>query len=202
VKPGLYDQILTKAFEAKIAQLSDPRLASIAPIDTEESHAVLAQYLERLIASSLSLFRGAEAADKQYQLVERIIQTLSDTLIEQGAIELSIATPLRRLLAIHQAIQSGIQERPDSPLSRSSLFTGTRLDASLGSQLCKEISTCDRVDILCSFIKWSGLRVLLGSLRELTDRASEARPLIRVITTSYMGASRPSGPSQVRDASA
>ncbi|MFM7931638.1 MAG: NgoFVII family restriction endonuclease, partial [Pirellula sp.] len=198
MKPGLYDHILTKAIEAQIDQLSDPRLASIAPIDPEESHAVIAQYLERLIASSLSLFRGADAADRQYQLVERIIQTLSDTLIEQGSIELSIATPLRRLLAIHQAIQSGIQERPDSPLSRSSLFTGTRLDASLGSQLCKEISTCDRVDILCSFIKWSGLRVLLGSLRELTDRGSGAHPLIRVITTSYMGATDPKAIEMLR----
>ncbi|MFM7930345.1 MAG: restriction endonuclease PLD domain-containing protein, partial [Pirellula sp.] len=91
-----------------------------------------------------------------------------------------------------------IQERPDSPLSRSSLFTGTRLDASLGSQLCKEISTCDRVDILCSFIKWSGLRVLLGSLRELTERGSGAHPLIRVITTSYMGATDPKAIEMLR----
>jgi len=191
VKPGLYDHILTKSIEVQITQLGDPRLATLAPIDPEESHAVLAQYLERLIASSLALYRGSDAADKQQQLVERIIQTLSEVLSDHESIELSIATPLQRLLAIHRAVVNPAVDRPDSPLSRSSLFTGTRLDASLGSQLRKEISTCDRVDILCSFIKWSGLRVLLDNLSELAERSSGTDPVIRVITTSYMGATDP-----------
>jgi uncharacterized protein YoaH (UPF0181 family) len=98
VKPELYDHILTKSIEAQISQLGDPRLATLAPIDAEESHAVLAQYLERLIASSLALYRGTDAADKQQQLVERIIETLSEALSDHESIELSIATPLQRLL--------------------------------------------------------------------------------------------------------
>ena len=191
MKPGLYDHILTKSIEAQISQLGDPRLAKLAPIDAEESHTVLAQYLERLIASSLALYRGSDAADKQQQLVERLIDTLSQALSEHGSIELSIATPLQRLLAIHRAVADQAVDRPDSPLSRSTLFTGTRLDASLGSQLRKEIATCDRVDILCSFIKWSGLRVLLDNLSELAERTCGTGPVIRVITTSYMGATDP-----------
>ncbi len=198
MKPGLYDHILTKSIEAQISQLGDPRLATLAPIDPEESHAVLAQYLERLIASSLALYRGTDAADKQQQLVERIIETLSEALSDQGSIELSIATPLQRLLAIHRAVVNQAVDRPDSPLSRSSLFTGTRLDASLGSQLRKEIATCDRVDILCSFIKWSGLRVLLDNLSELAERSSGTGPVIRVITTSYMGATDPKAIEMLR----
>ena len=82
-------------------------------------------------------------------------------------------------------------DRPDTPLARSALLTGTRLDPSLGSQLRKEIATADRVDILCSFIKWSGLRVLLDDLRELAGRSLVDGPRIRVITTSYMGATDP-----------
>ncbi len=76
------------------------------------------------------------------------------------------------MLAIHRTVDATTKDRPDSPLSRSSLFTGTRLDASLGSQLRKEILTCDRVDILCSFIKWSGLRILLDNLREFSERSA------------------------------
>ena len=63
MEPGLYEHLLTKAIEAKIAQLGDPRLATLLPVDAEESHAILAQYLERLIASSLAIHRGADAAD-------------------------------------------------------------------------------------------------------------------------------------------
>ncbi len=188
MKPGLYDHLLTKAIEAEIARLGDPRLVALAPVDAEESHSVLAQYLERLIASSLALHRGSDAAEKQQQLVERIVATLSETLNEYETNGVSIATPLQRLLAIHRTSDATANDRPDSRLSRSSLFTGTRLDASLGSQLRKEIATCDRVDILCSFIKWSGLRVLLDNLRELAERSGDYGPVIRVITTSYMGA--------------
>jgi superfamily II DNA or RNA helicase len=62
-------------------------------------------------------------------------------------------------------------------------MTGTRQDPTLVSQLRKEIASADRVDILCSFIKWGGVRILEDSLTQLT----EDKPL-RVITTSYMGA--------------
>ena len=62
MEPGLYDHLLTKAIEAEVARLGDPRLVTLALVDSEESHSVLAQYLERLIASSLALHRGSDAA--------------------------------------------------------------------------------------------------------------------------------------------
>jgi len=191
MQPGLYDHVLTKEIEAEIARLADPRLVTLAPVDAEESHAILAQYLERVIASSLALYRGADAADRQLHLVQKITDALAVQLLEEDADRLSLATPLQRLLAIDRSTFSASKNRPDSPLSRSSLFTGTRLDASLGSQFRKEIATCDRIDILCSFIKWSGLRILLDHLRELTEQTGEVGPVIRVITTSYMGATDP-----------
>ena len=75
-------------------------------------------------------------------------------------------------------------ERPDTPLATSCLMTGTRQDPSLISQLRKEIAAADQVDVLCSFIKWSGVRILEDPLRMLTSNGSP----LRVITTSYMGA--------------
>lgn len=199
MEPGLYDHLLTTAIETEIARLGDPRLASLALVDAEESHSVLAQHLERMIASSLARHRGSDAAEKQRALVQRIIETLTQVLSVADADRLSIATPLQRLLAIHRSVTRPSKERPDSPLSRSSLFTGTRLDASLGSQLRKEIATCDRVDLLCSFIKWSGLRVLLDNLRELAERSAGDAPVIRVITTSYMGATDPKAIEVLRE---
>lgn len=189
--PGLYEQLLTHALQAEIAKLGDPRLAQIAPIDADESHSIVAQYLERLIASSLAQYRGADAAEKQRALVDRILSAIAASITDTDTNTLSIVHPMQRLMAIQCSEDAGIRPRPDSPLARSSLFTGTRLDASLGSQLRKEISTCDRVDILCSFIKWSGLRILLDDLRELADAGDEDQPSIRIITTSYMGATDP-----------
>lgn len=197
MQPGLYDHLLTKALKVEIDRIGDPRLVELAPVDAEDSHFTFSQYLEHLIASSLARFRGTDAVEKQRELVEKIVDVLSPVLSENKSNDFNIAMPAQRVLAVFPDVIS-TSDRPDSPLSRSSLFTGTRLDASLGCQLQKEIFNCDRVDIICSFIKWSGLKVILDNLRELSERTTSNAPVIRVITTSYMGATDPKAVEELR----
>jgi len=73
--------------------------------------------------------------------------------------------------------------RPLTPLSRTSLFTGSGKEPSLIGELKRELLTCDRVDMLVSFIRWSGLRLLIDELRTLTQSVP-----LRILTTAYMGA--------------
>ena len=79
--------------------------------------------------------------------------------------------------------------RPDTPLSVSSLLTGSSRSPSLRSQLIKELATCDKADWLVSFIKYAGIVPLLPTLREFTQTpADDGGPCLRIATTSYMGA--------------
>ena len=79
------------------------------------------------------------------------------------------------------------------------MLTGARLDPSLASQLSKEFAAADRVDILCSFIKWSGIRLLMDALRVLTATPHLDGPRLRVISTSYMGATDANAIEALRD---
>src|SRR5690606_7251815 len=74
--------------------------------------------------------------------------------------------------------------RPSTPLSDVALFTNSRMDPQLGSELRLEMASADRIDLLCAFVQWSGIRVLEDALRAAADRGVQ----IRVLTTTYIGA--------------
>ncbi len=80
--------------------------------------------------------------------------------------------------------ESGIP-RPETPLAKSTLFTGSPSDPQLVHELLQEMQSADSMDVLISFIKWSGLRLLMRGFEELSQRGGK----IRIITTSYMGLS-------------
>jgi len=79
--------------------------------------------------------------------------------------------------------KSLVEYRPKTPISTSTLFTSNS-GPTLESEVSREIRTVDGADFLTSFIKFSGLRLIYDDLVEFTKNNK-----LRVITTSYMGAS-------------
>lgn len=174
-----------------------PDTVCLDSLDSADSHDYLAQYIYRVLRQGLAHVRPASGlkseADKnasriqcQIDICNKIISLLHQAGIE-GFEDAKVSSDAKRLLAIleNAATISQPPVRPDTPLALGALLTGTRQDPSLVSQLQKEIVSADSVDILCSFIKWSGIRILEPALRMFTARGNTC---LRIITTSYMGA--------------
>ena len=115
MRPGLYEQLLTDALQQDLDRLVDPRLYSLAPVDPEDAHRQLAQFLEHVLANCLASFRGGEAAERQKRLVDRLIGTLAEEFGADWTQRFNISAPLQRLLAVQLALQDVPLDRPDTP---------------------------------------------------------------------------------------
>ncbi|MGF6355224.1 HKD family nuclease [Paenibacillus sp. 4624] len=127
---------------------------------------------------------------EQIRTCNEIIATLKGTLGEEEYNDLQLDEQGEVLTHVYSKLNSirAIRDtkiiRPDTPIAQSSLFTGAKSEPSMLLELQKEIVTADRIDWLVSFIKFSGLRLLLEQLQQFTSGGGK----LRIITTTYMEA--------------
>ena len=195
LQPGLYEQVVNEEISGELDMLPPQRRATAA-IDKAEASQILAQYLAEVAQKGLD-----DLADKggdvtvQIELVNQLIRTIEKTTQEADFAPLRVDGRAEQLLALLRENDpllvmdrtAGDLPRPETSLARSSLFTGALNEPQMFSELKKEIACADRIDMLVSFIKWSGLRLILEELRSFTQNGGQ----LRVISTSYMGATDP-----------
>ena len=187
---GLYEQIINKELETELG-LTD-KLSTTAPIDSAEASKVLAKYIAEVVEKGLdNVADNGGDVNSQVALANRIISTIINETKENDFAEMSVAERAEQLLALFDKKNSvlALDEkaaiiRPETSIAQSSLFTGTIHEPQMYTELKKEIVSCNRIDMLVSFIKWSGLRLLMDELKTFTQNGGE----LRIITTSYMGA--------------
>lgn len=178
---GLYEQLLDEELQGRIAATPELR-AILRQIDDESAPHTYAQFVAQLVQKSL---RQLEPTDR-IPLLNRLIELLA----AQDGLDYLLR---RRLLASERSVLTEVlghtrsQPRPITPLSNSALLTGQGGDPPLEHELRTEMATADRVDVLVSFIKWSGLRLLIPAFEQLRERQVP----VRILSTSYMGASDP-----------
>lgn len=187
---GLYEQVISRELDSELA--STDKLSQTAPIDSAEASKILSKYVAEIVEKGLENVKdnGGDLSS-QVELVNRIVSTITSETHEPEFDSQSVAQRAEQLLALMDKQNNilAVNEkaeivRPETSIAMSSLFTGAVHEPQMYTELKKEIVSCNRIDMLVSFIKWSGLRLIMSELSEFTQKGGE----LRIITTAYMGA--------------
>lgn len=192
---GLYEELITHLVALKLVSLQPPDnyYVNKALIDKEESASILSRHLADKIRGALGSIKGEDKIKHQIELVNKIILLLNQELKNESLDQHQVNSSGEILKAILKIEENDISKydkyvkaiTPYTRLAHSELFTGGNLGLSLESELKKEILSSDFIDLLVSFVKFKGVIILEPELREFTNRGGR----LRVITTTYMGAS-------------
>ncbi|MFJ9059149.1 DUF3427 domain-containing protein [Streptomyces sp. NPDC102409] len=178
---GLYETLITHRLEERMKQFDVTGRRSIDGLVGPES---APHVLARHIGDTVRLVLQGLSPAEQVLTANHILESLNTIEGATQWVDLVTDGP-RQLLSVAEQEAPGVYAiRPATPLSDTALITNSPDDPSLGFELRAELATADRVDLLCAFVKWHGLRVLEEALA-----SAHARNVpIRVLTTTYIGA--------------
>ncbi len=191
---GIYEELVTQLVSQKLKELENDKFyIGKSQIDKAEASQLLAHHLSKTIKGALDLVKDKNQIEAQIAISNKIILFLKEELNNESFDDDLIKVEGEILKAVFTKIDSHFSDlnlhlkeiTPYTRLTHSELFTGGNVGLSLESELKKEILSSDKIDLLVSFIKFKGIIILERELREFTERGGK----LRVITTTYMGAS-------------
>jgi superfamily II DNA or RNA helicase len=191
--PGLYESPITTGLEQELEQLLETT-ADRTEMTEGEAPQVLARVIHNASVRALRSFPAEKRLELQIALANRVLALLSADAKDSGidATE-ALRSPAQMLMALRataaQRLGTGALARPTLPLRHSDLLVNGPRDLRVGHEVRLELASANRVDLLVSFIRWSGLRLLVNELREFLGRGPQNQ--VRVMTTTYLGASEP-----------
>lgn len=195
LKKGIYENIINQEVERDIQEAESHQLVCRREeIDAAESSKILADYLAKAIRQKLE---DTEDVHDRMNLVNRI-------LAEYGLVEeVQIADTSNLLMEVMTQQKSLLQKhsrsetvRPQSGFRVSNLFTGGNSILSLGEEIRREIASADEIYFIVSFLKLSGVRLLLDDLKKFCQREGTR---LRIITTTYCGATETKAVQQLSE---
>ncbi len=190
--PGLYDRVVTTELAARISAVEAGTHVRTAPLPSDRSASLLSRHLgetaERILrAEDERVGAGAERAEAQRQravlAARRALQALEGD-VGEGWGDLYPDVAGRLLTAVWTGAHP--PDPPGIPLSESALLINEPGEPSLNAQLRTELESADRVDLICAFIQWNGVRLLETALERFLGRGGT----MRVITSTYLQATQ------------
>jgi HKD family nuclease len=192
--PGLYELIITEALRAQLDELADRLPVDERPLDGGDAADRIAWHVSRQVERAL-----LDVSDEERV---RVGVTVARALLDRLG-ELTQPDPAVRPIEPAAVLRAVRRRNPDGspapmavpliPLLDTTLLTHASGEPTLWSQLQSEIESADAIDLVVAFIRRSGIRPLLESLR----RHCEAGRRLRVLTTTYTDSTERSAVDQL-----
>lgn len=189
---GIYEQLITQLLASKLDQ--DHFYVGERQLEPAEAAVWLSRFLSRILECAVgSVAGGDDQLQRQIELANQLLLWLKDRIQDPDLIEENLISSQGKILTALYALDNPIAANlkqyaedifPLTGLTQSELFCGSNAGLSMESELKREILSADSICWLVSFIKWAGIRIFRRELEEFTRSGRQ----LRIITTSYMGA--------------
>jgi superfamily II DNA or RNA helicase len=185
--PGLHEALVTEALRARIERArADGWFVDLERAGDADLASILARHIHDRVEIRLAEISDSDGSRRlaQVGLANRVLEVIADyssaspELIDPSAgllldvVRPPIGTPPKR------------RARPGIPLRQSRLLTNGRGDLQIGGQVGLEIQSADRVDLLCAFVRFAGVRMIRRELLEFLLRGGRMRVIASVYTGS------------------
>lgn len=177
-KPGPRDELVTESLARQLEAIG-PDLVEVSDLDPVEAPDRLAQHARDQIRVALD---GESPSDVQATVVNEAMALIEGDLTESVDLPARVLEGIKSTSATGNVVQ--LPPKPATPFSQSDLLVNAEGQPNIGSELKAELASADRVDLICAFVIWSGVRQLRDALESVVRRGGK----VRVITTTYMGA--------------
>lgn len=187
--PGLYECLVSEDLARRLDSLTDELHARRGGLHPAEAPDRIALYLARVIERVIADFDDRERSGRGIQLARRLLEylesivedadTAGDLLVERDPVLNAILT--RRPDGSPAPIDA-----PLIPLLDTTLLTNAPDEPRVLHQINTEIRSADRIDVLMAFIRKSGIRPLVESIRRHCDQGRACR----FLTTTYTGSTQ------------
>ncbi|OZB17306.1 MAG: restriction endonuclease subunit R [Marinobacter sp. 34-60-7] len=189
---GIYEQLITQLVESSVDRKSF--YVGERPLSSAEASVWLARFLSNILKFAIEeVPSGDDRLEKQIELSNELLLWLKERIRDDGFIEENLINSQGKILTAIYSWENPVSADlkryvedifPLTGLTQSELFSGSNAGLSLESELKREILSADKIYWLVSFIKWAGIRIFRKELEAFTASGRE----LRIITTSYMGA--------------
>lgn len=184
LKEGVYENLISDRLLDDMRQTeASGYVCHTESMDTAESAKMLADFVSDAIRRKLE--------DADVPVEDKIEMT--NSILE--SVDIDEDEKLSAVPELLSAVVSGQREaalratkkeivRPLSGFRVSNLFTGGQSGVPLCAEIMRDIASADQICIIVSFLRMSGIRMMLDQLRDFCKGEGHK---LRVITTTYCG---------------